>query len=108
MNNAMVGMATLASKMQAAVITLIKRGTHGNKLFYPLWYQKKVEAWRNGEIDWDGKPIGESAAVEAVEKLDSFKARRLLVHLRLDSLPGLFTFISLLGNDKPASSSPHL
>ena len=26
--------------------------------FYPLWYQKKVESWRRGEIDWDtGKPL---------------------------------------------------
>jgi Kef-type K+ transport system membrane component KefB len=70
------------------------------KLFYPVWYQKKVEAWRNGEIDWDGNPTGDAVAAEAVEKLISFKTRRLLVYLRLDSLPGLFTFISLLGNDK--------
>ena len=27
------------------------------KLFYPTWYQKKVEKWRKGEIDWDGNPI---------------------------------------------------
>ena len=69
---------------------------------YPPWYQKKLEAWKRGEIDWDDRPHGEDDnGVEkdamATEKLQSTQIRRLLVYLRLDSLSGVFTFISLLG-----------
>jgi hypothetical protein len=72
---------------------------------YPLWYQKKLEAWKRGEIDWDGNRLiseGDSDTTHErpIEKLNSTQVRRLLVCLRLDSLPSLFTFISLLGGDK--------
>jgi len=68
--------------------------------FYPLWYQKKVEAWKRGEIDWDtGKPIDGSESVASVhyEKLESEKIRRLTIYLRLDSMPNLLAFSSLFG-----------
>lgn len=69
------------------------------KLLYPPWYQQKVERWRRGEIDWDGNPTESSAGSTSgsVEKLNATQIRRLLVYLRLDSLPSLFTFITLLG-----------
>ncbi|KAB5566634.1 putative K(+)/H(+) antiporter protein [Coniochaeta sp. 2T2.1] len=69
------------------------------KLLYPPWYQQKVDRWRRGEIDWDGNPTGSSSdsASGSVEKLNATQVRRLLVYLRLDSLPSLFTFITLLG-----------
>ncbi len=70
------------------------------KALYPPWYQKKVERWRRGEIDWDGNPIESSTSSsrgDPTEKLSESQIRRLLVYLRLDSLPGLFTFIALLG-----------
>ncbi|KAK0743370.1 Sodium/hydrogen exchanger family-domain-containing protein [Schizothecium vesticola] len=67
------------------------------KALYPPWYQKKVEKWRRGEIDWDGNPIEDSSSGSSVDKLRDTQIRRLLVYLRLDSLPGLFTFIALLG-----------
>ncbi|TVY23155.1 K(+)/H(+) antiporter [Lachnellula hyalina] len=72
---------------------------------YPLWYQKKLESWKRGEIDWDGNPLftehdGGDSQDRPIEKLNSTQVRRLLVYLRLDSLPSLFTFISLLGGDK--------
>ena len=76
-------------------------------LLYPAWYQKKLEAWKRGEIDWDGNrintegPEGDSTPDKALEKLDDSQVRRLLVYLRLDSLPSLFTFIALLGGDRP-------
>ena len=68
--------------------------------FYPPWYQKKVEAWKRGEIDWDtGKPIegAESVASIHYEKLESQKVRRMTIYLRLDSMPNLLAFASLFG-----------
>lgn len=76
--------------------------------FYPPWYQKKVEAWRRGEIDWDtGKPLdGAEHAHDAVlyDKLAAEKINRLTVYLRLDSMPNLLAFTSLFGGnaEKPA------
>ena len=68
---------------------------------YPPSYQKKLEAWKRGEIDWDGNPLRpESSHGSDAEKIRSTQVRRLLVNLRLDSLPSLFTFISLLGGDR--------
>ena len=75
--------------------------------FYPVWYQKKVEAWRRGEIDWDtGKPLdGTESTRDAVhyDKLAAQKVKRLTVYLRLDSMPNLLAFVSLFGGnvDKP-------
>ncbi|USP82382.1 uncharacterized protein yc1106_09656 [Curvularia clavata] len=76
-------------------------------LFYPPWYQKKVEAWRRGEIDWDtGKPIDDaegSSDVVQYEKMAAEKIERLTVYLRLDSMPNLLAFTSLFGGtDIPA------
>lgn len=68
---------------------------------YPPWYQKKIEKWRRGEIDWDGNPTeGISSSQEApLEKLHAGQdVRRLMVYLRLDSLPSIFSLIGLLGN----------
>jgi hypothetical protein len=68
--------------------------------FYPTWYQKKVEAYRRGEIDWDGKPLDGSDSVYSgaqYEKLDADKIKRLTVYLRLDSMPNLLAFASLFG-----------
>ncbi|KAI8631076.1 K+/H+ antiporter 1 [Xylariaceae sp. FL1651] len=71
------------------------------KLLYPPWYRLKLEQWKRGEIDWDGKPLttDESASSEIMEKISDSNIRRLLIYLRLDSLPSLFTFISLLGEE---------
>jgi nucleotide-binding universal stress UspA family protein len=78
---------------------------------YPPWYQKKLEAWKRGEIDWDGNPLSEgtgdrNSSIEAsVEKLRSTQVRKLMVYLRLESLPSLFTFISLLGGDQASTAT---
>ncbi|KAI0168980.1 K+/H+ antiporter 1 [Hypoxylon sp. FL1284] len=71
------------------------------KLLYPPWYRQKLEQWKRGEIDWDGKPLrSESMSkVSSSAQIQDARIRRLLVYLRLDSLPSLFTFISLLGNE---------
>ncbi|KAI9851952.1 MAG: K(+)/H(+) antiporter [Thelocarpon superellum] len=69
---------------------------------YPPWYQKKLAAWKRGEIEWDGtkrSPTDDASDKDpiATEKLRHTQVRKLLVQLRLDSLPSLFTFIALLG-----------
>ncbi|TVY64357.1 K(+)/H(+) antiporter [Lachnellula suecica] len=80
---------------------------------YPAWYQKKLESWKKGEIDWDGNPLiaeggSDTSNDHPHEKLNSTQVRRLLVYLRLDSLPSLFTFISLLGGEtNPISAKVH-
>ncbi|KAF2270929.1 K(+)/H(+) antiporter-like protein 1 [Lojkania enalia] len=68
--------------------------------FYPPWYQKKVKAFRSGEIDWDGKPLDGSDRIRDTghyDKLESQKIRRVTVYLRLDSMPNLLAFASLFG-----------
>ena len=78
------------------------------KLVYPVWYQQKIDKYRRGEIDWAGNPTGSGASSEreSFDKLhQQSQVSRLLVYLRLDSLPGLFTFISLLrGADSEIAS----
>lgn len=70
---------------------------------YPPWYQKKVEAWKRGDIDWDDNSLAHVDQSQAA-KIQNSQVRRLLVYLRFDSLPSLFTFITLLGGDLPAST----
>lgn len=75
--------------------------------FYPAWYQKKIESWRRGEIDWDtGNPLDSETPRNSVnyEKLAAEKIRRLTVYLRMDSMPNLLAFTALFGGnaDKPA------
>ncbi|KAI0395521.1 K+ homeostasis protein Kha1 [Xylariaceae sp. FL0594] len=76
------------------------------KLLYPPWYRVKLEKWKRGEIDWDGKPLApsDSEMAESQERVQNANIRRLLVYLRLDSLPSLFTFISLLGEEHASKS----
>lgn len=76
---------------------------------YPPWYQKKLSAWRRGEIDWDGNSlvrdsISSDQGDAALEKYSGTELRRLLVYLRLDSLPSLFTFVALLGGDRTGNT----
>ena len=68
---------------------------------YPLWYQKKLAAWKRGEIDWDGnrlmtdEPYDETDGKKDITQ--AFRINKITMLLRLDSLPSLFTFINLLG-----------
>ena len=76
--------------------------------FYPPWYQKKVESFRRGEIDWEsGKPVdGSDSVVDGAyyDKLNSSRISHLTVYLRLDSMPNLLAFTSLFSGQatKPA------
>ena len=72
---------------------------------YPPWYQKKLDAWKRGEIDWDGNrlvpdPNSSERGDSSLDKARGNEIRKLLVYLRLDSLPSLFTFVALLGGDQ--------
>lgn len=77
---------------------------------FPPGYQKKLAAWKRGEIDWDGNRLSREGSASdgdgglAMDKEQSSEIRRLMVCLRLESLPSLFTFVALLGGDK--SSAP--
>lgn len=78
-------------------------------LLYPPWYQRKLEAWKRGEIDWDtGAPlrsgsVGSDEDGITLQKLESSKVKSLLIYLRLDNMPTLLGFVSLLGG-KPTGS----
>ncbi|KAK7991761.1 K(+)/H(+) antiporter [Apiospora saccharicola] len=84
------------------------------KLLYPPWYQKKVEQWKRGEIDWSGAPLNgpddhadnNNHVAGSAQKLQDTSIRRLLVYLRIDSLPTIFTFISLLGEETDEDTKP--
>lgn len=70
-------------------------------LLYPPQYQRKLEAWKRGEIDWNsGEALGDGSSngdAITMEKMESSKTRSLLVYLRLDNMPTLLAFVSLLG-----------
>ena len=72
---------------------------------FPPWYQKKLAAWKRGDIDWDENRHGTEDSVasvdgSALEKEQKTDCQKLLVCLRLDSLPSIFTFVALLGGEK--------
>ncbi|KAH7009453.1 Sodium/hydrogen exchanger family-domain-containing protein [Microdochium trichocladiopsis] len=73
----------------------------------------KLDAWKRGEIDWDGKPIvhDDNSFSDSAQKLHKTKIQRVLVYLRLDSLPSTFTFLSILGVEEvpaaPAEDAAH-
>lgn len=73
------------------------------RALYPPTYQRKLEAWKRGEIDWDsGAPLFDGSRdsevdVIAKQKLESSRVKSLLIYLRLDSMPTLLAFVSLFG-----------
>lgn len=72
---------------------------------FPPWYQKKLAAWKRGDIDWDESRIDSrdtagSSGNSAADKQQRTEYQKLLVCLRLDSLPSIFTFVALLSGEK--------
>jgi hypothetical protein len=68
---------------------------------YPPAYQRKLEAWKRGEIDWDtGKQLTQTDASSTSsirdEKLENAKIRKLLVYLSIDNMPSTIAFLSIL------------
>ncbi|KAF7551197.1 hypothetical protein G7046_g7781 [Stylonectria norvegica] len=83
-----------------ALVTTVST-TPLTRYFYPVWYREKVDKWRRGEIDWDGKPLlteAQDSEHKMEEALDKAQTRRLILHLRLDTLSGLFNLVALLGH----------
>ncbi|KAI6821974.1 hypothetical protein KC332_g9276 [Hortaea werneckii] len=79
-------------------------------LLYPPWYQRKLESWKRGEIDWqtglpllDGTSDGDGVSVQ---KLESTKMQSLLIYLRLDSMPTSLALVSLFGSRADSCSTP--
>ncbi|PGH10130.1 hypothetical protein AJ80_07581 [Polytolypa hystricis UAMH7299] len=78
---------------------------------YPEWYRTKMERWRRGEIDWEGNVLNPESDHMGGLSISQQKARagsvqRLLIYLRLDNLPGLFTFVSLLDPGDHETTAP--
>ena len=58
---------------------------------YPPWYQRKLEAWKRGDIDWDtGASVrngkGESREDISLQKMGSTRVGNMLIYLRLDNM----------------------
>ncbi|KAK3312687.1 Sodium/hydrogen exchanger family-domain-containing protein [Apodospora peruviana] len=60
---------------------------------YPPSYQRKLELWKKGKIDWDGNPLMPADGTEDERPTDV--ATRLLVYLRAD---GLSSVLSIIGH----------
>ncbi|KAM0430905.1 hypothetical protein ACHAPT_005539 [Fusarium lateritium] len=61
---------------------------------YPPSYQRKLELWRQGKIDWDGNPLS-SPETDENDQGDKDVANRVLVYLRTDGLSSLLSTVSL-------------
>lgn len=77
---------------------------------YPEWYRIKIEKWKRGEIDWDGNAIADDYDDNNGSNIIQKKARsspiqRPLVYLRVDNLPGLLAFVSMLNTDDTDQST---
>lgn len=75
---------------------------------YPPWYQRKLELWKAGKIGWDGNLLHPESEVDE-DDTDSVRkyevTRKLLVYLRVDGLPSLFTLVSLLSRRRPGEDA---
>ncbi|KAG5927631.1 hypothetical protein E4U42_001998 [Claviceps africana] len=77
-------------------------------LLYPPWYQKKIAAWKRGEIDWDtgaliSPPSSSRDSKGGPQALE--RVNRLLVYLRLDNMPSLLQLLSMFGDPCPSQSA---
>ena len=77
---------------------------------FPPWYQRKLAAWKRGEIDWnenrlDSRDTMGGSGDPAADKQQRTEYQKLLVCLRLDNLPSIFTFVALLGGGKPDTAA---
>ncbi|RDW57298.1 hypothetical protein BP5796_12748 [Coleophoma crateriformis] len=81
---------------------------------YPPCYQRKIQAWKRGEIDWEsGASIQNGSSSFDTDmhrqKRAPLEIRSLLVYLRLDNMPNTLAFVSLFGgnlNDFKAKVHP--
>lgn len=66
---------------------------------YPPWYQKKLAAWKRGEIDWDSDTPVSGEAVAQKDHPANNRVGQVLVYLRLDNMPSLLGLVSLFGKE---------
>lgn len=75
---------------------------------YPPWYQKKIAAWKRGEIDWDtGATLSHLAtANRSTLNMGAGMSRvnSILVYLRLDNMPDTLNLLYLFGMKNDAKS----
>ncbi|KAK7946307.1 uncharacterized protein PG986_010628 [Apiospora aurea] len=73
---------------------------------YPPWYQKKIAAWKRGEIDWDtGATLSHLAtANRSTLNMGAGMSRvnSMLVYLRLDNMPDTLNLLYLFGTGNDA------
>ena len=72
---------------------------------YPPWYQKRMDAWRRGEVDLEGNPIqpGDDASSQGTlgdQKVVVTKFSKTTVLLRLESMPSILTLVNLLTGER--------
>jgi hypothetical protein len=77
---------------------------------YPPSYQRKLNLWREGKIDWNGNPLNHKD--DDYSSKHSDPAERLLVYLRADGLSSLFSIVKLFTGTRSikattGSSSPN-
>ncbi|KAM5354054.1 hypothetical protein ACJ41O_000704 [Fusarium nematophilum] len=73
---------------------------------YPPSYQRKLELWKQGKIDWDGNPLTSSEGADGEDAGDKDVANRVLVYLRTDGLSSLLSTVSLFTAGQPKRQSP--
>lgn len=83
------------------------------KALYPHWYQVKIEAWKRGEINWEGNPVSDDGGSSEPDgstmgKADSSEVIRLLAYLRLDNMPGVVALVSLLAKPLSVASTTRI
>ncbi|TGZ85729.1 hypothetical protein EX30DRAFT_31588 [Ascodesmis nigricans] len=76
---------------------------------YPPAYQKKLEAWKRGEINWDGSPRTDSGSdsIRNQKEAAALTINRVTVLLRLENLPTIFTFVDLIGGSPVPAPKVH-
>ncbi|KAG6091832.1 hypothetical protein E4U30_006251 [Claviceps sp. LM220 group G6] len=77
-------------------------------VLYPPWYQKKIAAWKRGEIDWETGALISSPSSSGDSKgpPEAFeRVNRLLVYLRLDNMASLLQLLCMFGDPCSSQSS---
>jgi Kef-type K+ transport system membrane component KefB len=72
---------------------------------YPPAYQRKLQLWKQGRINWDGTPI---LTGDEDDSTTGEAASRILVYLRTDGLSSLLSTVGLFtSGGRPAASAPN-
>jgi hypothetical protein len=86
------------------------------RVLYPPAYQRKIELWKRGEIDWDtGKALTEITTMQteasdvnvAGKSLGLISIHKMLVYMSFDNIPSIFTLMSILCPPKTTQGRLH-